>query len=64
MEQDFGKESVEEREIGVMTEEVEASLEEVKAMKKDFSLFLKTLFGKELEANSYHTILVGKQIRL
>ena len=43
-----------------MIEEVEASLEEVEAMKKYFSLFLKTLFRKELEANFYHTILVGK----
>ena len=60
LEQDFGKESVEERETEVMTEKVEASLEEVDAMKKDFSLFWKTLLGKELEANFDHTILVGK----
>ena len=64
LEQDFGKESVKERETGVMTEEVEASLEEVDAMKKDFSLFWKILFGKEVEANFYHTILVEKHIRL
>ena len=62
LEQDFGKESSEERETGVMTEEVEASLEEGDAMSRKFSLFLKTQFGKELEANFYHTILVGKQI--
>ena len=59
LEQDFDKKSVEERETEVMTKEVEASLEEVEAMKKYFSLFLKTLFGKELEANFYHTILVA-----
>ena len=45
---------VEERETGVMTEEVEASLEEVDAMSRKFSLSLKTLCGKELEANFYH----------
>ena len=64
LEQDFGKESVEERETGVMTEEVKAKLEEVDAVSRKFSLSLKALFGKELEANFYHTILVGKQIRL
>ena len=53
-----------ERETGVMKEEVEAKLEEVDAMSKKFSLSLKALFGKELEVNFYHTILVGKQIRL
>ena len=64
LEQDLGKESVEERETGVMTEEVKAVLEEVDAMSRKFSLSLKALFGKELEVNFYHTILVRKQIRL
>ena len=64
LEQDLGKERVEERETGVMIEEVEAKLEEVDAMSRKFSLFFKALFGKELEANFYHTILVGKQIWL
>ena len=64
LEQDLGKESVEEREMGVMIEEGEAVLEEVDAMSRKFSLSLKALFGKELEVNFYHTILVRKQIRL
>ena len=64
LEQDLGRERVKERETEVMIEEVEASLEEVDAMSRKFSLSWKTLFGKELEANFYHTILVGKQIRL
>ena len=63
LEQHLGRERVEERETGVMTEEVEASLEEVDAMSRKFSLSLKALCGKELEANFYHSILVGKQIR-
>ena len=56
-----GRERVEERETGVMKEDVGATLEEVDAMSRKFSLSLKPLFGKELEANFYHTILVGKQ---
>ena len=49
LEQDLGKESVEERETRVMIEEVEAVLEEVDAMSRKFSLSLKTRFGKEVE---------------
>ena len=64
LKQDLGREMVEERETGVMTEEVEAKLEEVDAMSKKVSLSLKALFGKELEVNFYHTILLGKQIKL
>ena len=41
LEQDLGKERVEERETGVMTEEIEASLEEVDAISRKFSLSLK-----------------------
>ena len=52
-EQDLGRERVEERETRVMTEEVEAKLEEVDAMSRKFSLSLKVLCGKELEVNFY-----------
>ena len=55
LEQDFGKESIEERETGVVIEEVEASLEEVDAMKKDFSLFWKTIWKRiRSKLLSYH----------
>ena len=56
LEQDLGKERVEERETGVMTEEVEAVLEEVDAISRKFSLSLKARLEKEVEAKliSYH----------
>ena len=63
LEQDLGRERVEERETRVMTEEVEAKLEEVDAMSRKFSLSLKARKKKQKE-NVYHTILVEKQIRL
>ena len=43
LEQDLGKERVEERETRVMTEEIEASFEEVDAISRKFSLSLKAL---------------------
>ena len=58
LEQDLGREMVEERETGVMTEEVEASLEEVDATSRKFSLSLKALSKEKQKANVYHTILV------
>ena len=64
LEQDLGRERVEERETGVMIKEVGAALEEVDAMSRKFCLPLNTLCGKELEANLYHTILVEKHIWL
>ena len=47
LEQDLGKESVEERETWVMIEEVEDVLEEVDAMSRKFSLSLKARFEKK-----------------
>ena len=41
LEQDLGMERLEERETGVMIEEIEASLEEVDAISMKFSLSLK-----------------------
>ena len=49
LEQDLGKERVEDRETGVITEEREASLEEVVAMSMKFSLSLKALTEMNLD---------------
>ena len=56
LEQDLGKERVEERETGVMTEEIEALLEEVDAISIKFSLSLKTRTKKKTKSKlgSYH----------
>ena len=55
LEQDLGKERVEERETEVMTEEIEAALEEVDAISRKFSLSWKG--RRKKEANFDHTIL-------
>ena len=54
LEQDLGRERVEERETGVMTEEIEASVEEVDAISWKFSLSLKALTKEKQKANIYH----------
>ena len=51
LDQDLGKERVEQMETGVITEEIEASLEEVDAISWKFSLSLKKTKSKLL---SYH----------
>ena len=56
----MGKERVEEKETGVMIEDVEALLEEVDAMSMKFSLSWKTLTKRKQKANFYHTILRKK----
>ena len=49
LEQDLRKKKVEERETRVMTEEIEASLEEVDAISIKFSLSLKALTEMNLD---------------
>ena len=58
LEQDLGKERVEERETGVMTEEIEASLEEVDAISRKFSLSLKAL----TKENKSKLLIIRKSI--
>ena len=57
----MGKERVEERETGVMIEDVEALLEEVDTMSMKFSLSWKTRPKRKQKANFYHTILRKKR---
>ena len=49
----MGKERVEERETGVITEEREASLEEVDAMSRKFSLSLKAKKNKTKKKKTF-----------
>ena len=64
LEQDLGKERVEERETGVMIKDVEALLEEVEAMSMKFSLSVKTRTKRKQKANLYHTILGKKRAKV
>ena len=61
LEQDLRREGVEERETGVMTEEIEASVEEVDVISRKFSLSLKALTKEKQKENVYHTILRCKE---
>ena len=51
----MGREKVEERETGVMTEEIEASMEEVDARSRKLSLSVKALMKEKQKANVDHT---------
>ena len=54
LDQDLGKERVEERETRVMTEEIEVSLEEVDAISRKFSLSLKA----RMKENKKQTLII------